>query len=223
MKEKIDPELLQARWILGGIRSDDLPDLAVAALQQGLDGTALRQLAGLLRPTLADLGNLPERAFADMGLQPMNKEAAVDFLMGRGLPATNAVIVFLLEAFPDFAARWKEHIALWGGNPAGSYNDMAEFVHFVVEDLYEKEKREEVQRAFDSLEGLLSKADEDTTNLIGLGFFEILQNFASWRPYGNKAFEVFLGERSMEIWRELHRIWEGKSSLADIIRAERNR
>ena len=94
-----------------------------------------------------------------MGLEPMNKDAAVDFLMGRGLPATNAVIVFLLEAFPDFAARWKEHIALWGGNPAGSYNDMAEFVHFVVEDLYEKEKaRKRCSRAFDSLEGLLCQA-----------------------------------------------------------------
>lgn len=63
MKEKIDPELLQARWVLSGIRSDDLPDLAVSALQQGLDGTALRQLAGLVRPRLADLESLPERAF----------------------------------------------------------------------------------------------------------------------------------------------------------------
>jgi|SRR5579859_2118563 len=78
---------------MGGIRSDDLPDLAVSALQQGLDGIALRQLAGLVPPTLADLENLPESAFADMGLQPMNKEAAVDFLMGRGLPATNAIMV----------------------------------------------------------------------------------------------------------------------------------
>jgi hypothetical protein len=221
MKEKIDPELLQARWVLGGIRSDDLPDFAVSALQQGWDGTALRQLAGLVRPTLADLEDLPARAFADMGLKPMNKEAAVDFLMGHGLPATNAIVVSLLKTFPDFTARWKEHIALWGGNPAGSYNDMAEFVQFVVQDLYDEGERAEVQRAFDSLEGLLSKADEETTNLIGLGFFETLQNFASWRPYGNRVFEEFLGARSMQLWREIERIWEGKSSLADVIRAER--
>jgi len=100
---------------------------------------------------------------------------------------------------------------------------MSAFVHFVVEDLYEKEKREEVRRAFDALESVLSKADEETRNLVGLGFFETLQNFASWRPYGNRAFEEFLGLRSMQLWREIERIWERKSSLADVIRAERKR
>jgi len=78
MKEKIDPQLLQARWVLGGIRSDDLPDLAVSALQQGLDGAALRQVAGLVRPTLADLEDLPQRAFVDMGLTLMSKDQAVN-------------------------------------------------------------------------------------------------------------------------------------------------
>lgn len=78
MKEKVDPELLQARWVLSGIRSDDLPDLAVAALQQGFDRTALRQLAGLVRPTLADLEDLPQRAFIDMGMMPMSKDQAVE-------------------------------------------------------------------------------------------------------------------------------------------------
>ncbi len=156
-----------------------------------------------------------------MGLKSMDKDAAVAWLMARGLPATSAPQATLLEAFPDFTQRWNEHIALWGGNPAGSYNDMAEFVYFVVQDLYEKGMRAEVQRAFDSLENLHSNADEETTNLIGLGFFETLQNFASWRPYGNRVFEEFLGVRSMQIWREIERIWAGKSSLADVIRAER--
>jgi hypothetical protein len=223
MKEKFDPELLQARWVLGGIRSDDLPDLAVSALQQGFDGTALRQLAGLVRPTLADLEDLPQRAFVDMDLTLMSRDQAVDVLQKRGIPPINPMFSTLLNSFPDFMPRWREHLAYWAGETPGPYIDMAEFVHFVVEDLYEKDKHDELMQVFELFERLLEGADEDTAGFIQLGFFATLQNFASWRPYGNRVFEEFLGARSMQLWREIERIWEGKSSLADVIRAERNR
>jgi hypothetical protein len=49
----LDIELLQATWILGGMEPDQLVQLAVSALQQGFDGTALRQLAGLSQPTIS--------------------------------------------------------------------------------------------------------------------------------------------------------------------------
>src|SRR5262249_24218964 len=89
--DKIDPEVLQARWVLGGIRADELPDQAALALEQGYDGTALRQLAGLVRPTLRDLEALPEKAFADMGRQPMDKDQAVEVLIARGMAPANAL------------------------------------------------------------------------------------------------------------------------------------
>lgn len=108
----------------------------------------------------------------------------------------------------------------WNGNPAGSYHDMVEFVHFVVEDLYEKGNIDEVRRVFRLLEGLLTVADEETRNLIGVGFFETLQNVASWQPGGNRVYEEFFGPLSRQVWSELHEIWAGKSSLADVIRAE---
>jgi hypothetical protein len=202
MKEKIDPELLQARWVLGGIRSDDLPDLAVSALQQGLDGTALRQLAGLVRPTLADLEDLPQRAFIDMGLTLMSRDHAVDVLMERGIPLANPILSTLLKSFPGFMPRWREHLACWAGETPGPYVDMAEFVHFVVEDLYEKDKHNELKLVFEFFERQLDGADEDTRSFLGVGFFETLQNFASWRPYGNRVFEGFLGVRSMQLWRD---------------------
>jgi hypothetical protein len=134
--------------------------------------------------------------------------------------ATNSVITTLRKAFPTFSERWEKHVEWWGGEPAGSYNDIAEFVHFTVEDLYEKGKLEDTRRVFDVLEQLLVGADEETRNLIGLGFFETLQNFASWRPGGNEAYVQFFGPISRQIWRELQRIWAGKSSLANVIRAE---
>jgi hypothetical protein len=73
-----------------------------------------------------------------MGLKPIDRDEAVALLITRGEPSTSTVILTPREAFPDFSDRWKKHIACWSGNPAGSDNDMAEFVHFVVEDVYEK-------------------------------------------------------------------------------------
>jgi hypothetical protein len=43
------------------IEPEQFVAIAVSALEQGFDGTALRQLAGLSRPTSRDLGTLPER------------------------------------------------------------------------------------------------------------------------------------------------------------------
>jgi hypothetical protein len=215
-----DPELLQARWVLGGIDPEQFAELAVHALKRGFDGTALRQLAGLSRPTSTDLGNLAARVFAEMGLKPIDQDEAVTLLLARGEPCTSPVISTLRQAFPEFSDRWRKHIVWWGGKPAGSYMDMAEFVHFVVEDVYEKGNLDETRRIFQLMEKLLVEADQETRNLIGLGFFETLQNFASWRPGGNKAYEQFFGPISQRVWGELQAMWAGKSSLMDVIRAE---
>jgi len=216
----LDPELLQARWALGGIEPEQLVAIAVSALEQGFHGTATQQIAGLSRPTLGDLGTLPERFFADMGLKPINQNEAVARLLARGEPATSPVISALRQAFPDFGERWKKHVVSWGGNSAGSYNDMAEFVHFVIEDLHEKGKLDETRRVFQLLEGFLVEADQETRDIIGLGFFETLQNVASHRPHGNEAYAQYFGPLSNKVWSELQRMWAGKSSLMDVIRAE---
>jgi hypothetical protein len=156
--EKFDAQLLQARWVLGGIRSENWPDLAATALELGFDGRGLQQIAGLLKPTVADLANLPEQAFIDMGLQPMDEDKAIDLLIDREIPFTNSVIPKLVNAFPAFSNRWRKHVAEWGGEPAGSYNDMSQFVHFVVDDLYDEGNLNETRRAFRLLEVFSWKA-----------------------------------------------------------------
>jgi hypothetical protein len=226
LANNFDPELLQARWVLGGIEPEQFVAIAVSALEQGFDGTTLQQIAGLSRPTLGDLGTLPVRLFADMGLAPINQNEAVDRLLARGEPATSPVISVLRKAFPDFGQRWKKHVISCGGNPAGSYIDMVEFVlfvHFVIEDLHEKGKLEVTHRAFRLLEKLLVEADQETRDLIGLGFFEALQNVASHRPHGNKVYEQYFGPMSKKVWCELQTKWAGKSSLMDVIRAEQKK
>jgi hypothetical protein len=128
---------------------------------------------------------------------------------------TSRTIAVLLQAFPGFSDRWASYVEFWNGNPPGSYMDMAEFVHFVVEDVYEKGNLDETHRVFQLLEKLLVEAGQETRDLIGLGFFETLQNFASWRPGGNKVYEQFLGPMSKQVWSELQAIWAGKSNLMD--------
>lgn len=217
-----DPQLLQARWILGRITADEWVAQALLALEQGFDGTALRQLAGLLNPTQRDLDYLPDRALAEMGLNLWDKNQAVSFLVSRSATLTGETILTLLENFPNFSPRWREHLEWWGGEPAGQYMDMAQFVHFVVEDLYEHANLDEMRRFFDRLETLFAEGNQQTRDLIGLGFFETLQNVASHRPYGNAVFEPFFGPMSKEVWVEIRRAWRGKSSLMEVVRAERS-
>jgi hypothetical protein len=218
---KFDPALLQARWILGGLRPEDLVSQALSALQQDFSGIALQQIAGLVNPTLSDLGTLPERAFAEMGLKPIDKRGAVDFLIARGGLSANGIFGSLLAASPAFSDRWRKHIESWSGEPAGDYNDMSEFVHFVVEDLHGKGKLDDVRKVFEFMEWQLQGSDQETRDLIGWGFFETLQNVASHSPNGYQEYEPFLGPISARIWREIQKAWEGRSSLADVIRAER--
>jgi hypothetical protein len=220
-KDSLNVQRLQAEWVLGGIGPEDLVHAAVLALQQGFEGAALQQLAGLSHPAARDLGTLPARAFADMGLQPINKDEAVSFLIDQVEPDTNFVILEFRDAFPEFMPRWKKYMAREGGTSSGAYIDMGEVVHFAVEELYEKGNLDETRRVFQFLEHQLIGADQETRNLIGLGFFETLQCAASWRPGGNHVYEQFLGPISREIWVELQRTWSGKNSLADVIRAER--
>jgi hypothetical protein len=62
------PELIQARWVLGKLPSEDVPKLAQDALEFGHDGKNVRRIAGLIRPNQADLLPLMPGFLAEMGL-----------------------------------------------------------------------------------------------------------------------------------------------------------
>ena len=70
---KFDADLVSARWILGLIPGEELPGIAITALESGLDGTALRETAGLFRPTIRDAGTIFKRALEEMGCKPITK------------------------------------------------------------------------------------------------------------------------------------------------------
>jgi hypothetical protein len=128
------------------------------------------------------------------------------------------IIPFLLERCPEFAPVWKEH---QNGINAdiGPYIDVGEFVHFILNS-YEQGNLELMPRAFQAVEDLLAEGDSSVQEIAALGILETLQCAASWKPYGNKAFLQWLGPKSRAEWDELVEIWRGKSSLADVVRAE---
>jgi hypothetical protein len=117
--------LARTRWVLGGVAPEEWVDQAISALDRGFDGTALRQLAGLVRPTQLDLGHLPERALAEMGLDPCDKECAVSLLVARGATLTSETILSPVEGFPAFSPRWRkllEYVGFYSSESPGGQN-----------------------------------------------------------------------------------------------------
>jgi hypothetical protein len=68
---------------------------------------------------------------------------------------------------------------------------------------------------------VLGHGDPDTRKIAFVGFIGKLRRRASWKPYKGAAFFPFLKPHSHTAWIENERIWAGKSSLMDVVKAER--
>jgi hypothetical protein len=144
-----------------------------------------------------------------------------DWVFYRDDKLTEAeVMPRLIADFPDFRPRWEKHLDSWKGEPAGSYNEIAQFAHFVVEDLYPKGKTTDLQHAFDLVEFWLVNGNHNLRDVMAIGFLEDVQNIASWQEFGREAFIRFLGPESLKAWNELEKMWVGKTSLMEVVRAE---
>jgi hypothetical protein len=128
----------------------------------------------------------------------------------------------LLQICPDFRPAWEDHVRYWGGEEAGIFNDTAVFVHYLV-DCYQQDDREMLPLAFETVESFIVQGTPDTRNVAILGILETLQCVASHQPFGEEAFIEYLQPESKAAWNALSAQWEGKSSLADVIRSEKER
>jgi len=72
------PTLTAARWYFGELAHEDLPSIAIQALELGHDGPMLRRLAGLTKPTSRDVRTAEvDSAFREMGISaPLEKREA---------------------------------------------------------------------------------------------------------------------------------------------------
>jgi hypothetical protein len=69
-------QLAVAKWVLGLLPSESLPEIAATVLENGLDTPALRQLAGELRPTMRDAGPIFQKAVVELGITLPSKPDA---------------------------------------------------------------------------------------------------------------------------------------------------
>ena len=129
------------------------------------------------------------------------------------------IIPRLLEACPSSRRAWDEHVAWWGGEERGVYNDTAIFAQHMAAALKAGDTRE-FGAFFGVLEEFLTAGDTETKTVAVIGVIETLQNVASHDPPGYQAFERWLGPLSRQAWVEVKRMWSGKESLMDVIRSE---
>ncbi|MGI8855887.1 MAG: DUF7674 family protein [Thermomicrobiales bacterium] len=129
------------------------------------------------------------------------------------------VIPLLLAACPEFYSRWEKHLAYWGDDERGPYTDIAQFAHFLVEGVRNNQTDCFIS-AFQSLERLIVEGDEEVRGVLTIGLLEDVQNIAS-HSGGYDIFLPWLGPETRRAWVEIERMWEGKHSLMDVLRAER--
>ncbi|SRR6266567_4506537 len=129
------------------------------------------------------------------------------------------VMPLLLAACPGFELAWQEHLAWWKGQECGSYNDAAEFAHYLVES-YERGETSEFPAAFATVERILNEGDENARGVAAVGVLEDIQTIAS-HSCGADVFVEWLGPTSRATWAEIEHVWAGKHSLMDVIRGER--
>lgn len=68
--------LVVARWKLGQLRGEELPAIAVRALEAGFESAALAQLALMRQPTLRDAEPHLREALRDLGIREPDRHAA---------------------------------------------------------------------------------------------------------------------------------------------------
>ena len=83
MKEAFNPDLFVAKWYCSEVWSEDMPAFAADALEAGYDGPALRKLAGLIKPTSVDIGDLFKQSLTEIGTVTIHNREEAALLLAR--------------------------------------------------------------------------------------------------------------------------------------------
>jgi hypothetical protein len=126
-----------AEWSLGLYPPERMPMLAVWALEEGFDGPALRELAGLTNPTRSGQGALIERALQELGKEPLDSSNAGRVL---ALLLCNEIVSGKVSPYEGARRIWSTY------DSCGMPKSLIQFVGFASEweddldhrDLYDK-------------------------------------------------------------------------------------
>jgi hypothetical protein len=77
------PRLIQARWVLDKLPSEEVPRLAQDALESGYDGKNVRRIAGLTQTDRAELLPLMPGFLAEMGVAATLPRDEAGWLVAR--------------------------------------------------------------------------------------------------------------------------------------------
>ncbi len=121
----------------------------------------------------------------------------------------------ITRSYPSLAERLSSLTA----DEASDSRLMAELGSHVV-DLFEEGRASDIRPAFNLAEHFIATGTEAERHAAMVGFLETVQNVASHRQCGGAVFEEFLGPWSCKAWAELNQIWQGKTSLAEVVASE---
>ena len=101
----------------------------------------------------------------------------------RDGPTEADVVPRLMRSLRDFDRAGRSTSNSGTGNLAGNYNDIYQFVYFIVRDLHPSGNTEEVHHAFDLMGNWLKNGNQRLRERIVIGCFEDLQNFRSRQAF----------------------------------------
>jgi hypothetical protein len=130
------------------------------------------------------------------------------------------VVTAVLQIAPAFTEQWNKHLAYWGNEPRGQYIDTGEIATFLVRCFREGDT-DNFPAIFAKIEEWLKREDSGLVELVTVGLLEDIQLISSHESFGMEAFEQWLAPVSKSRWMQIRQMWEGKSSLMDVIRAEK--
>jgi len=129
----IDAELAQLKWHFGILFPEAVPAFAADALEAGCDGRQLRRIAGMIRPTRADLEPIIDGMFLELGQSQITntsaagirlaKKVAEQIVSGAISPYDGANLIWRhvyyelrqpdeLVPFVGLASEWEDHLHL---------------------------------------------------------------------------------------------------------------
>jgi hypothetical protein len=103
--------LAQARWTLGLLYPERLPDLACAALAADIDSPSLRLLAGENRPSRTTVMPIFNRALSELGLGTITQDEA-RLIVGRSW--AKQIVAGVVTPYEGAKAIWRECCDLMG-------------------------------------------------------------------------------------------------------------
>jgi hypothetical protein len=85
LRTKLDIELAQLKWHFRLLFPELVPAFATEAMEAGHDGRQLRRMAGLNRPTRADLDPIIDEMFRELGRSPITDTKAAGMQLAEKL------------------------------------------------------------------------------------------------------------------------------------------